>query len=168
MELNRQELTSTLEELFAPALKALGLSLWGLELGTAHGGQVVRVYVEKEGGVELDECAEASRHLSAILDVEDPVPGSFSLEVSSPGLERPFFSPGQLADHVGGTVEMKLAEPLPGEGDRKKYTGPVRAVEDEAIRLEADGRELVIPWSLVKSCRLKIQDWDALTRGKQH
>lgn len=159
--LDDRSITDRLEGLFRPVIETLGYSLWGVELTGGGGRRLVRVYIEAPGGVSVEACAMVSRHLSVLLDVEDPVPGSFNLEVSSPGLERPFFTFEQAAGAVGETVEVQLREPLDG---RKNFKGRLEAAREDELHLTVDGRAAVLPWSLVKKARLIITDWAAAIR----
>lgn len=155
--MNDAQREQRLIELLAPALGGLGLVLWGLELhrGGHHG--VLRIFVEAEGeeGVTIDQCARASRHMSVLLDVEDIIPGSYTLEVSSPGLDRPFFSPAQMEAYVGREVEVRLAEPMgePFPG-RRKFAGELKSVDGPRLALHVDGRDVEISWPAVKKARL--------------
>ncbi len=160
------KLIRTLEQLFAPVLSGMGLQLWGIETGGGDGQMAVRVYIEREGGVDVDACAEASRHLGLLLDVEDPIPGRYALEVSSPGLERPLFSPQQAAAFIGRTLEAKLTASTPEAPNRRNYKGELLAVEGENLRLRVDNAEYVVPWGLVARCRLRVTDWDAVKKGR--
>lgn len=108
--------------LAAPLAASLGLSIWGVEI--AYGPRsIVRVYVDSEGGVDIDECAKLSRLLGISLEVEDIFPGAYVLEVSSPGLERVFFTESQLAAHAGQVVDVTLKSPSDAFLGRKKFRG---------------------------------------------
>jgi ribosome maturation factor RimP len=116
-------LTQVISDLARPLAGSLSLSLWGIE--AALGGRsIVRVYVENEhGGVSIDQCAELSRLLGLALDVEDVIPGAYVLEVSSPGLERIFFTPEQLSGALGQALEIMLAASSPEFSGRRKFRG---------------------------------------------
>ena len=143
------KLADTITELVAPLAAGLGLSLWGLELSFGS-RSIVRIFVEKQladplaedglsasgeapysaHSVSIDECAELSRLIGLSLEVEDCIPGAFTLEVSSPGLDRTFFTERQLAGALGQTVEITLLAPLADMPDRRKFRGVVTAVPD--------------------------------------
>ncbi len=115
-------LTAALTDLAVPLAASLGLSVWGIDC--AFGPRsLIRVYVEGPDGVDIEKCAELSRLLGLTLDVEDLVADAYVLEVSSPGLERVFFTGQQLAAHVGRTVEVTLHEPLAAYPGRRKMIG---------------------------------------------
>ena len=121
-------IAKTIAELASPLAASLGLDIWGVEAAFGKRG-IVRVFVEGENGVNIDACAELSRLLGLSLDVEDIFPGAYVLEVSSPGLERVFFSPEQLAGYVGKTVEATLHAPPPDAPGRKKLLGTLTESE---------------------------------------
>lgn len=132
-------LAAALADLAAPLAASLGLELWGIEL--AFGGRgLVRVFVENENGVSVDQCAELSRLLALSLDVEDIIPGAYVLEVSSPGLERAFFTESQLARAVGQRVEIILHEPRPAWPGRRKFRGLLQKAPETALA-DRRGRE---------------------------
>lgn len=131
-------LAAVLTDLTAPLAASLGLELWGIEL--AFGGRsLVRVFVESDNGVTVEQCAELSRLLGLSLDVEDIIPGAYVLEVSSPGLERTFFTESQFARATGQRVEITLHQPLAAWPGRRKFRGmlqkaPGAALPDEQER----------------------------------
>ena len=120
-----------------PLVEAAGLELWGIEL-LGEGRPILRVYVEAAGGVTIEQCAVLSRQLGLALDVEDIIPSAYTLEVSSPGFSRPFFSPEQLTSHVGGMLDVTLHEPLPGFPRRKKFYGRLTEVSGDVFALLPD------------------------------
>ena len=148
------QITDRFAELAAPLAAARGLSLWGVELSPDEGRSVVRVYLEGEDGVTVDQCARVSRDLSVVLDVEDVVPGHYTLEVSSPGLDRRFFSPEQMTPYVGQRVAVSLHEPLDG---RKNFKGVLTRVQPPGFELEFDGNTMTLTWDQVKRVKLRFE-----------
>ena len=146
----QETLHARLEELFRPLLESMGLRLWGLQVPASKGG-TVRVYIDAPDGVDVDQCARASRHLSHLLDAEDPIPGSYTLEVSSPGLERPFFSLEQLGEYLGREVRLKTGVAVQ---DRKKWRGRVRDTEENRLHLDTDSGPQVFDWDNIRSIHL--------------
>ena len=159
-------LTDRVAALAEPLLSSLGLALWGIEYfpGTRA---VVRLYIERAGAVEpkdagIDECAHASRLIGLSMEVEDFIPTAYVLEVSTPGLERRFFQPAQLAAAQGRHVEITLFEALNQSG-RKKYAGFLTDGRleggDWLFDLELDEpvadeeSRLVFTWSKVRKAR---------------
>lgn len=122
--------------LLEPGVNALGFELVDVELAGGAGHQTLRVYIDGPEGVDIDDCADVSRQLSAILDVEDPIAGEYSLEVSSPGLDRPLVTPAHYRRFVGETVKLTLAQPLDG---RRKFKGRLVEATDDHVVIEAEG-----------------------------
>jgi ribosome maturation factor RimP len=149
----------------APALAELGLECLGVEWNAGHGGGLLRVYIDSlqhdgdaANAVSVDDCEAASREISALLDVEDPIPGHYVLEVSSPGIERPLFNAAQFARFVG--EEAKVTLKLPREG-RRRMRGRIAAVEGKRIGMDVDGRRIDVGEDEIESAHL-VPDWDAL------
>ncbi len=134
----------TIRELVEPLLASLGLSLWGIEMQAAPRGTLLRIYVESEHGVTIDQCKTVSKHLSLIFDVEDPLPGSaYTLEVSSPGLERPFFTIEQLRPYLGQKIALKCREPVRGS---KKWRGRLSTIEGKSFSLQTEKESIPFHW----------------------
>ncbi len=143
------------------ACRAHDLTLWGVEIAGAR-RLLVRVYLDAPGGVSIDQCEAVSKHLSLALDVEDPIPGAYTLEVSSPGLDRIFFHPQQLAQYTGSTVKVRLREPQAG---RRNFQGTVEGVEGDTIRLREKDTLITIPWTACAKVQLVFHP-AALLRGE--
>lgn len=161
--MNETNLTRIITDLAGPLAASLGLHIWGLEAAYAK-RPVIRLYVEGDHGVNIDKCAELSRLLGLALDVEDTFPGAYVLEVSSPGLERTFFTPEQFAAAKGQTVEVALFEPVDAYPGRKKLLGTLTGTEDGTFTMElldalpsaaADGPvPVTFAWDDVKKAKL--------------
>ncbi|MCG9712000.1 ribosome maturation factor RimP [Shewanella insulae] len=134
-------LESKLEQMLIAPVEALGHSLWGLEYVQAGKHSVLRVYIDNENGIFIDDCADVSRQISAVLDVEDPISTEYTLEVSSPGVDRPLFTAEQYARYLGETVKVQLTMPVAGSRNLK---GTVAGVEGQMLTLTVDGKELII------------------------
>ena len=151
--------TQALAQRFTEVLADLQLECIGVEFSPSQGQSTLRVYLDAEGReVNLDDCEAASRELSALLDVEDPIPGHYLLEVSSPGIDRPLFTAGQFAKFVGQEVKVLLKAPLEG---RRRLRGKVTSVEGAQIALEAEGKVFQFEHDAVESARI-VPDWAAL------
>lgn len=151
--MDKNEIRDRLIEMVTPVCEARGISIWGIELLFGAGGphKVVRVFLDSPEGVGIDECTAVSRHLSLTLDVEDIIPGAYNLEVSSPGLERPFFSPDQLTGYVGQTIRLRLYTPQDG---RKNFKGRLESVDGNAFTL-VDGKDsFTLQWEDVSKANL--------------
>ena len=151
--------TQALARRFTEVLADLGLECIGVEFSPSQGQSTLRVYLDTEGReVGLDDCETASRELSALLDVEDPIPGHYVLEVSSPGIDRPLFTAAQFAKVTGTEVKILLKAPLEG---RRRLRGKVVSVDGERISLEAEGKTFEFDHDAVESARV-VPDWVAL------
>lgn len=156
--------TEAIATRIAPALAELGLECLGVEWNAASGGGLLRVYIDTltpddaATAVGVDECEAASREISALLDVDDPIPGRYTLEVSSPGLERPLFNAAQFARCIGAEVKVTLK--LPQDG-RRRFRGTVAAVDGDRIGLDVDGARVELASKGIESAHV-VPDWDAL------
>jgi ribosome maturation factor RimP len=135
-----------LTEMLSPAAAACGYELWGIEFFPQGKRSCLRIYIDGPEGVTVDGCAQVSHQVSGILDVEDPIAGEYTLEVSSPGWDRPLFSLSQYARYVGGEVLLRLLSPLNG---RRRFKGVLQQVQDETLELLVDGQVVQVPFSQV-------------------
>jgi ribosome maturation factor RimP len=133
-------------------VEALGFQLVDVELAGGGRSPVLRVYIDSPRGITVDDCADVSRQLSAIFDVEDPLPGSYTLEVSSPGLDRPLVKPDDFRKYVGETVKVKLRRP--DETGRRNFTGSLMEVTDEQVVVEVDKERLNLPYAAIERAKL--------------
>lgn len=140
-----------LEALLEPIVNALGCELWGLEYTAQGKNSVLRLYIEKDGGILVEDCEQVSRQVSATLDVEDPIQGVYTLEVSSPGLDRPLFKLEQFTRFVGETLAVRLRVAFEG---RRKFSGLLKGVEDDEIVLEVDNEEYLLPFELIDKANI--------------
>ena len=140
-----------LVNLLEPTIEQLGYELSDLELNLGGRDVVVRVFIDKPDGVDLSDCEMVSRQLSAVLDVEDALPGHYTLEVSSPGLDRKLTKPAHFQRFTGETVRVKLRFPLDG---RRNFRGALRAADDEKIEVEVDGESHSLQIATIESARL--------------
>jgi len=131
-------LEERLTEMLAPSVEDLGYELVGIEYIRAGQHSTLRIYIDQEEGILVDDCAAVSRQVSAIMDVEDPITNEYTLEVSSPGLERPLFNAAQYADFVGEEVKIQLRMPIQ---NRRKWKGVISGVDGEIISVSVQGKE---------------------------
>lgn len=123
-------------------MEALDCELWGLEVGS-HGRQtLLRIYIDKLGGVVVEDCEKVSRQVSSLLDVEEPIMGQYTLEVSSPGMDRPLYTLSQFEQFVGEQVAVKLSRSFE---NRKKIKGKLTSVEGDEIVILVEDEEFVLP-----------------------
>lgn len=140
-----------LRRLLEPGVDSLGLDLLDIELVGSGGNRTLRVYIDAPGGITVEDCARASRQISAVLDVEDPVPGSYHLEVSSPGLDRPLVKRAHFEQVVGNEVRVQLAEYLEG---RRRFRGRLLRVDESTIEVEVDGEVFTLSLDAIEKARL--------------
>lgn len=138
-------------ELIGTTVQALGLELWGVELLQQGRYSLLRVYIEREEGVTIEDCEKVSRQASALLDVEDPIAGEYTLEVSSPGVDRPLFSIEQYAQYVGSEVNLKLRRALEG---RRKFKGQIIKVSGDIVGLLVEGTEYDLEYSDIEKASI--------------
>ncbi|QSR36613.1 ribosome maturation factor RimP [Marinobacterium iners] len=132
----------TLQELIEPVVTALGLELWGLDFHSAGRNSTLRIYIDGLNGVSVDDCARVSHQVSGILDVEDPIPEQYMLEVSSPGMDRPLYTLEQFQAYAGHQVQLRLRVPFEG---RRKFKGLLNGVEGDEVLLVVDDEEYLLP-----------------------
>ena len=142
-----EELTRLLE----PTVERMGYELADLELRLAGRDSVIRLFIDKPDGVGLEDCEAVSRQVSALLDVEDPVPGHYVLEVSSPGLDRKLTKPAHYQRYLGDDIRVQLRFPIEG---RKKFRGKLLSANEEAIEIEVDGQSHELPLATIDIARL--------------
>lgn len=128
-----------LNELLAPVVEGLGYLFVGVEYKPASGQSLLRIYIDHEDGINVDDCAKVSRQISAVLDVEDPISGEYTLEVSSPGLDRPLFVAEHYQQFQGERIKCKLRMPLNG---RRNFTGRLLEANEKSIILSIDNESV--------------------------
>lgn len=163
-------LRDQLNVLLEPVVRGLGYELWELEYGTRQGGGFLRLYIDKpqlgghrdtlsdgspeaesESGITVDDCARVSHAVSEVMDAEDPVTGHYTLEVSSPGLDRVLRTPAHFSRFVGGQVKLETKLPV---GGRKRFFGRLAAADEAAIRLVMPEGEVELAIDGIHKARL--------------
>ena len=140
-----------LARLLEPTVERLGYELADLEVRLGGKGGLVRIFIDKPDGIGLDDCEKVSLAVSAILDVEDPVPGNYDLEVSSPGLDRKLTKVKHFQRFIGETVKVQMRFPIEG---RRRFRGTLVSVDDENIVVEVDGESHSLPLAAIDTARL--------------
>jgi len=140
-----------LTAILRPAIEALGYELVGVQYNRGRGRGLLRVYIDKDGGVTLDDCQRSSHQVSGVLDVEDPIAEQYDLEVSSPGLDRPLFEPEHYERYAGQKVRIRLSIPVHG---RRKFTGTLLGLRGGEVLVIEDGVEWAVPLEAVGTARL--------------
>jgi ribosome maturation factor RimP len=138
--------------LLSPTVEALGLELLGVEYVAGSSSALLRLYIDvADRPINLDDCESVSREVSALLDVNDPIDGHYTLEVSSPGLARPLFQPEHFARFAGAVAKVSVDLPIDG---RRRFQGAILGVEGEDVLLEQDGLKVRIPHSNIAKAKL--------------
>ena len=158
-----QRIPSDIEDMLRPEVEDLGYEWVGGEFRGGPSG-LLRVYIDHPEGVTLDHCAEVSDALSGVLDVEDPLPGAYRLEVSSPGVERPMFRTSDFARFAGQRVRLRLYKPV---AKQKKFEGVIQGVDGEEITVLVDEvGELVFRFEEAEKANLVYEFADNKKRGR--
>ncbi len=140
-----------LHDLIEPTVTALGYELWGVDYQGQGKFSMLRVYIDSPNGITVDDCASVSHHVSGVLDVEDPIDGEYTLEVSSPGMDRPLYTLEQYQAYVGQLVNLRLRVPFEG---RRKFKGVINAVEGDEIVIYVDDHEYLLPISTIEKANI--------------
>lgn len=144
-------LRDQLSELLEPVVAQLGLELWEVEFAPRAGGALLRVYIDSDAGVTLDDCERASHAVSETLDAADPIPGRYTLEVSSPGLDRILRTQAHFERFAGARIKLEMMQAIEG---RKRFSGKLVSVTDGEITLEVDGAPVRLPIEDIHRARL--------------
>ena len=140
-----------LETLLSPTVAALGLRVWGIEYLGQGKHSVLRIYIDRDEGVTIEDCEAVSKQVSEVLDVEGTLTSSYTLEVSSPGMDRLLFKPEQYAESIGETVDVRLNYPFEG---RRRVVGALTALENDEMVVQVEDSEYQIPLSNVQRARI--------------
>lgn len=145
-----------LRELIEPIVRGLGYEAVGVELTGQGGRALLRVYIDRDGGVTLDDCERVSHQVSGVLEVESLLRGEYTLEVSSPGLDRPLFTLDQAGRYVGHRMKLRLFAPLDG---RRKFKGRLTGIEDGVLVIEDEDEDETwqVPWDRVDKANLEAE-----------
>jgi len=125
-----------LQQLLTPAVSALGYELLGIERIQSGRHCLLRVYIDQLAGITVEDCEKVSHQVSGVLDVEDPIKGAYTLEVSSPGLDRPLFTRAHFERFIGHEIKLRLSKPL---NNRRVFNGLLHSVVDDNIIMIVDG-----------------------------
>ncbi len=129
----------------------MGYEFVGCELMRQGRGSLLRIYIDSEEGITLDDCSKVSRQISAMLDVEDPIQGSYTLEVSSPGLDRPLFEIAHYQKYVGSRVKIRVHIPI---NNQRNFVGLLLRVEETNVHLLVDQTEVILSFSDIEKAKL--------------
>ncbi|KTD04081.1 Ribosome maturation factor RimP [Legionella geestiana] len=141
------------EQLISPAIADMGYELWGCEYLSQGRHSLLRIYIDREGGITIDDCERVSRQVGALLDVEDPITGEYTLEVSSPGIPRPLLNWKHFSRYIGQEAQLKLHKPWCG---KRNITGIIRSADPDAVLLSVDDTEQAFPVSTIVKAYLTV------------
>jgi len=154
-KMRTEELREIVNGIIEPVINALGLELFDLEVGKMRGKGLLRVFIDKEEGVTIDDCERVSREIAVVLDVEDPIPYSYVLEVSSPGLDRPLKGPADFKRYTGNTVRVITTDPI----DKQTFfVGKIAMAGDSEVMLDLPkNNKVTIPYEMISRARLEVE-----------
>lgn len=155
MKINIDSVKEKVITLIEPVINDLDIALDHVELSQMKGKLLLRVFIDKEAGVKIDDCEHVSREIEAILDVEDPIPAAYVLEVSSPGLDRPLRGPKDFKRFAGNSVRLITQEPI----DKQTFfTGKIsEAGDNEVVLLLPNNKEVTISYKNISKARLEVE-----------
>jgi len=140
-----------IDDLIRPIVTQMGYDLWGIVYHGQGRHSVLRIYIEHADGITLDDCQNVSGQVSALLDVENPITAAYSLEISSPGLDRPLFTLEQYQRYIGQQVSIRLRTP---QQNRRQFTGPLTHVAEDRVTLTWNGTELTLLFADIDKANL--------------
>lgn len=146
-----RQIPAHIQAVVAPVVESLDYELVGIEFGRQGNRGLLRVYIDKQGGVDVNDCQRVSHQLSGVLDVEDVIQGQYQLEVSSPGLDRPLFTLEHFERFAGHKAKIQLVTPIEGQ---RKFKGVLQGVEDEQVIVNIGENELVLALSAIDKANL--------------
>jgi ribosome maturation factor RimP len=146
-----ERITERVTALVEPVIEDMGFELVDVEFLTDRGRRVLRIYVDAEGGITLDQCVEVSREVGTLIDLEDVVPDQYVLEVSSPGLDRPLKKEKDFRAAVGRRVKVKMKKPV---GRRRNFTGILERFDNDVVTLRVDNDEVTLPVKGIEQARI--------------
>lgn len=145
------KIESTLHDRLVSIVSAMGYEFVGSELESRGGGGLLRLFIDHQKGITLDDCSRVSCQVSAMLDVEDPIQGRYTLEVSSPGLDRPLFEIAHYQKQIGNRIKLRLCVPVQ---NRRKFVGTLLRVDGDNIHLLTDTEEVMLPFSNIEKANV--------------
>ena len=160
MSAAKEDTCTIVKGIAIPILDSMGIELVDIEFGRVGRDPLLRLFIDKDGGVTLDECADVSRELSLILDVEDAISSNYTLEVSSPGLDRPLKKQSDYERFTGRLIKIRTYEPLPDDkgNKRKTFLGKLEGLVDGVVKMTlAEGQTASIPLDRVAKANLEFE-----------
>jgi ribosome maturation factor RimP len=140
-----------LEVLFAPIVQGLGFELWGVQLRSSDNHAHLKIFIDHDDGISVDNCSNVSHQLSGILDVEDPISVGYTLEVSSPGLDRPLMRREHFQKYIGEEIKVRLGWAV---NERRNFLGTLTKLDEDSITMMVDAELVEFPLNAVKRANL--------------
>ena len=140
-----------LDQLINAVVTGLGFDVWGYEYRPHSESALLRIFIEKEGGISIDNCTQVSRQIGAALDVDDLIPVAYILEVSSPGIDRVLFTPEQYQGYISEQVKVRTRTPIES---RRNFRGAIESVTDTHVSVSVDNEIFEIPFDVIDRARL--------------
>lgn len=169
----KSPILAAVQQLLEPVIEAQHIELYDLELLTEYGRKILRLYIDKDGGITLNDCERITYAVEPVLDVHDPIPGAYVLEVSSPGIERKLIKDIHYIKHIGQLVEVKLDKPINDLNNQKKIQGTLMSLEEDAVIISIDALagdatniELRLPREHLIYCRLVYENTQRRNYGQ--
>ena len=144
-------MSDQLTVLIQPIVEGLGCELWGIERFSTGRFSKLKIYIDTEEGVDIEDCERVSRQVSSLLNVEEPLSGEYSLEVSSPGMDRQFFRLDQYEAFYGSRISIHLRRPYHG---KRNYSGLLKGLEGDEVVLVLDNEEILIPFEAIQKANV--------------
>lgn len=149
-------LTEQIEALVTPSIEAMGYVVVQVKLGDSHKSRLLQIMAERpDGTMGVEDCATISKQISALLDVEDIIPGEYRLEISSPGIDRPLRKPAEFMAYIGHLAKVETVLPING---RKRFTAVIKAVADGVLTLTVDNADVAITIADIQTAKLVLTD----------
>ncbi len=142
---------TALDNLVKNTVEGLGFILWGYEYRPHGESALLRIFIEKDEGISVDDCALVSRQVGAVLDVEDTIPVAYILEVSSPGMDRVLFNAEQYQDYIGDKIKIRTRTRI---DDRRNFKGLLVSADERVVTVKVDDEEFAIPYESIDRARL--------------
>ena len=142
-----------LDEIVKNTVEGLGFELWGYEYRPHSESALLRIFIEKESGIAVEDCAQVSRQIGAVLDVENIIPVAYILEVSSPGMDRVLFTAEQYQNYIGDSLKVRTRTPIE---ERRNFKGSLEKVSESDITIKVDNQEYNIPFESIDRARLVL------------
>ena len=151
----KDDIVEKVRAVAAPLVEQEGMELVEVELGGPGGHTILRLFIDKTGGITLEDCSNVSHLVSAALDVEDPLHGAYQLEVSSPGLDRPLRTPEHFAKYAGQKARIRTYGPIAESENRKTFIGTLKGIVDGKVEIEVDGKLFQVPHAQISKANIE-------------